>query len=180
MISRRSGSIELKEHQRWAAPLDSEIRHALSDELTAQLGALDVYRVAHPAGRLVYRIEVNVKRFESVPGDGALIDTVWSVRRSSDRNPSDGKTVLICRSSEHEAIVKRSEAAQADYTDLVTAHRRALTRIATDIATAIRALAAPPADTHTVPAIDCPAATLVENMSPSPAARERGAKDPSI
>jgi hypothetical protein len=45
-----------------------------------------VFRTPTPDKAPVYRISTNVQRFESAPGQYALIDAVWSVR--SGRQPA--------------------------------------------------------------------------------------------
>jgi len=97
--------------------------------LSAQLGAIDVFRTQPPEQALVYRISTSVQRFESAPGQYALLDAVWSVRRAGSQQ------VLTCRSVARETVAGGIDA-------LVAGHRRAVTRLAADIASAVRAQAA--------------------------------------
>lgn len=120
-----AGDVTLQEYDRWASPLADEIGGALSRSLTGALGAIDSYRTPHPAGATVYRITVNVQRFESVPGERAAIDAVWSVVRSGDA------LTLTCRSTASEPVA-------AGYDNLTAGHRKALARIAADIAQGVR------------------------------------------
>ncbi|MCY0388865.1 PqiC family protein [Robbsia sp. Bb-Pol-6] len=120
-----AGDVKLEEYNRWASPLADEIGGALSQSLTRSLGAIDSYRTPHPAGSTVYRITVNVQRFESVPGERATIDAVWSVVRSSDA------LTLTCRSTASEPVAP-------GYDNLAAGHRKALARIAADIAQGVR------------------------------------------
>lgn len=125
VATRGTGDVTLEEYNRWASPLADEIGGALSRSLTGALGAIDSYRTPHPAGATVYRITVNVQRFESVPGERATIDAVWSVVRSGDA------LTLTCRSTASEPVA-------AGYDNLTAGHRKALARIAADIAQGVR------------------------------------------
>lgn len=125
VVSEGPGRVDLLEQHRWAAPLSDEIGRALSLKVSAELGAIDVYRTPVPAGATTYRISTNVQRFESAPGSYALIDATWSVRQGST------DAVLTCRSVFKETVGPGYEA-------LVAGHRAALDKLGTAIAEAIR------------------------------------------
>jgi len=114
-------SLLLLEQDRWAAPLQDELRGAIVARLTSQWGAVDVRGVAPPQAS-VWRVRVDVQRFESVPGREARIEAAWSVL-STQR----GTAALVCRS------VLQEPAAQASIPALAEAHRRAVTRLADEI-----------------------------------------------
>ncbi|MGF6664364.1 putative lipoprotein YmbA [Paraburkholderia atlantica] len=121
--------VQLLEQERWASLPGDEIRRALSTNLTQQLGSIDTFGTAHPDDAAVYRIAMNVQRFESWPGSHALIDAVWSVRAVRSN------AVMTCRS-----VI--SETVGGGYDALVDGHRRALAEVSTQIATGVRAMAA--------------------------------------
>jgi len=124
-----SGSgIDILEQERWAGPLASEIGQALSLGITGSLGAIDVYHTPYPDKAAVYRISTNVQRFESAPGQYALIDAVWSVRQLSSG------TVLTCRTVARELV-------GAGYEALVAGHRKAVAQVAAAISTAVQGMA---------------------------------------
>ncbi|CAN7539934.1 PqiC family protein [Pseudoduganella sp. LjRoot289] len=127
VVTSGAGRVELLEQERWAAPLASEIGQALSLGITGELGAIDVYRTAAPEQATVYRVSTSVQRFESAPGQYALVDAVWSVRRVGSNK------VLTCRSTADEKVAP-------GYDALVAGHRRAVARIAAGIAKAIRTI----------------------------------------
>lgn len=129
VVAKGDGQVDLLEHHRWASKLDDQIGSALSLGIAAQLGAVDVYSNPAPPGAAVYRISASVQRFESKLDDYALIDTVWSVRRTGERE------VLTCRS------VFR-EAAGSGHAGLVAAHRAALGKLSARIADGVRGQAA--------------------------------------
>ena len=126
----QTGSTQVKvlEEERWASLPGDEIRRALSTSLTQQLGTIDVYGTAYPDATPVYRVSMNVQRFESWPGSHALIDAVWSVRAVRST------TVMTCRS-----VV--SEPVGSGYDALVEGHRRALQRISMQVGAAVQAMA---------------------------------------
>ena len=129
VVGSGAGRIELLEQERWAGPLAGEIGQALSLDVTGALGAIDVYRSAHPDNVPLYRISTNVQRFESVPGQHALIDAVWSVRQVASG------TLLTCRSVIEEPV-------GPGYDALVAGHRRAIGQVSAAMVKVVRAMAA--------------------------------------
>ncbi|PQV52314.1 membrane integrity-associated transporter subunit PqiC [Paraburkholderia sp. BL21I4N1] len=121
--------VKVLEDERWASLPGDEIRRALSTSLTQQLNTIDVYGTARSDSAAVYRVSLNVQRFESWPGSHALIDAVWSVRavRSS--------AVMTCRS-----VI--SEPVSGGYDSLVDGHRKALMQVSLQVAAAVRSMAA--------------------------------------
>jgi uncharacterized lipoprotein YmbA len=131
VVQTDANQVRVLEEERWASMPGDEIRRALSGDLTQQLGTIDVYGSPHPSGVPVYRVSVNVQRFESWPGSHALIDAVWSVRSL------DTQTVMTCRSVLNEPVGD-------GYDALVVGHRRAIDTLSQSIASGVRALAAAP------------------------------------
>jgi uncharacterized lipoprotein YmbA len=125
VVTTGAGQVDMLDHYRWIGPLADEIGHALSLQVSAALGAIDVYRTPYPAGAAPYRISTNVQRFESVPGQYALVDATWSVRQVG----SDA--VLTCRSVLREPV-------GPGYDALVAGHRAALVKLGNAMAAAVR------------------------------------------
>ncbi|KVL17224.1 PqiC family protein [Burkholderia sp. MSMB1826] len=153
VVQKNAAQVDVLEQERWASPPADEIRRALSDDLAARLGTIDVANSAYPAGVPVYRISVNVQRFESWPGKRAAIDAVWSVRSLATQ------AVMTCRTSVVEPVAD-------GYDALVAGHRRALDALAAQAADGVRAMAArrgaPAAaatggKTTAAPVVPCPA-----------------------
>jgi uncharacterized protein len=119
--------VDVLEQERWASPPADEIRRALSGDLAAQLGTFDVYGAPYPNGVPVYRVTVNVRRFESWLGSRAVLDAVWSVRAMGTQ------TVLTCRTVAQVPV-------GSGYSALVDGHRQAVARMADEIAAALRTL----------------------------------------
>jgi uncharacterized lipoprotein YmbA len=155
------------EDERWASLPADEVRRALSADLSQRLGAIDVYGTPHPEGVPVYRVKVNVQRFESSPGRRALIDAVWSVRGVNNQ------AVLTCRTVAEQPV-------DAGYDALVAGHRRAVDQLASEISSGVRTVSSVPLPvaasaskagkvTASVPAVlPCPAAAMSANAA-SPA-----------
>jgi uncharacterized lipoprotein YmbA len=145
VVQAGSTQVQILEQERWASLPGDEIRRALSSDLTQQLGTIDVYGTAYPEGTPVYRVTVNVQRFESWPGSHALIDAVWSVRAVRS------ETIMTCRSTITEPVT-------AGYDALVDGHRQAVQQISTPrVPTGASAKAAAGAPARMSPAtIPCP------------------------
>jgi uncharacterized lipoprotein YmbA len=120
--------VSVLEQERWASPPADELRRALSGDLAARLDTFDVFGSPHPENVPVYRIAVNVRRFESWPGSRAVLDTVWSVRSLRTQ------AVVTCSTVQTENVGPGFDA-------LVEGHRRAVGQLAEAIATTVRALA---------------------------------------
>jgi len=74
-----------------------------------------------------YRVTIDVQRFESVPGQAATLETVWTVRKAASAETRSGRTGA-------------REAVQGQGFDaLAAAHSQALAKMSADIAAAIRA-----------------------------------------
>jgi uncharacterized protein len=132
VVQTSPAQVKVLEEQRWASLPADEVRRALSADLTARLGSIDVYGTSYPPSATVYRVKVNVQRFESWPGAQAVIDAVWSVRAAGDQ------AVLTCRTVAQEHVADGFDA-------LVDGHRRAVDEIASAISTGVRSLSALPA-----------------------------------
>ncbi|WP_114813365.1 PqiC family protein [Paraburkholderia kururiensis] len=131
VVQKDANEVSVLEEQRWASLPGDEVRRALSGDLAQRLGTIDVYGAPYPEGVPVYRVSVNVHRFESWPGSHALIDAVWSVR------PVGSRAVMTCRSVASVPVA-------SGYDALVDGHRRAVQAIAAAIAGGVQSLAALP------------------------------------
>jgi uncharacterized lipoprotein YmbA len=128
MMRQPDGSVAAYYSDRWTAPLPDEIRGALSAALVRDLGVLDVQSITAPASAPVWRVQVDVQRFEAVAGGAAVVDATWRIRPENIRGGA-----LLCRSVV-QVPVGGSGPAQA-----VTALRQATLQLASTIATGIRA-----------------------------------------
>jgi len=129
VIHRNVERVDVLEEERWASPPADEIRRALSSALTHRLDTVDVTDLAYPPGVPVYRVSVNVQRFESWPGERAVIDAVWSVRSLASQ------AVMTCRTWVAEPV-------SLGYDALVAGHRKAVGYLAEQVTSGVRAMAA--------------------------------------
>lgn len=114
--------------ERWIAPLGDEIRGALSADLAKALGVADMSGLPGN-GQPRLRITLDVRRFESVPGDHALIEAAWSLHMTGT---SGGQDALSCVSVARETV-------GAGYDALVAGHQQAVASLTDRIAGAARA-----------------------------------------
>jgi uncharacterized protein len=133
-----AAQVRVLEYERWASLPADEVRRALSADLTQQLGAIDVYGTPYPEGASVYRVKVNVQRFESSPGSRALIDAVWSVRGVANQ------AVLTCRTVSEQSV-------DAGFDALVAGHRRAVDQLASEISAGLRTVSSVPVPIASMP-----------------------------
>lgn len=154
------GRVAVVEHQRWIAPLQTEIAGSISEYLTRSLHTIDVYRSTYPSKQPVYRVGLTVRRFISVPGKSTSIDTVWTVRRTDLQNQSD-LPVMTCRSVVSEQI-------GGGYDAIAQGHRRELQQIAADIGGVITQLSEMPSTLTPPPPPKPTGAGKTKPMPPPP------------
>lgn len=120
-------AIRVLEQQQWAAPLQNELRDALSLAMSTRLAARDVYNIEHPP-LPVYRVAVTVQRFEAMIDGTSTLAAVWSVRNLR----SDA--LLLCQNT-----LQYSEG--VDLPSMVRGLQLMVGRLAGMIATVVRAFA---------------------------------------
>ncbi len=119
--------VDVDEFNRWDAPLNDAIAQAVAGDLVKLLGTPDVAAAPMANFEPAYRVTIDVQRFDSVQGQSALVEAVWTVRRTAGGETRSGRTAA-------------RETTQGDGFDaLAAAHSRALAKMSGDIATAIRA-----------------------------------------
>ncbi|GLQ87950.1 PqiC family protein [Dyella flagellata] len=129
LVVRQGGqAVTLLNGERWAAPLADEVRGALAAELALRTHAQDISGTAPTHGKPVLRIKVDLRRFDSAPGNYALIDATWTIRELSSQ------AVLTCSS-------RVNESAGQGYAGLVAGHQQALATLAGQIAGVAPAMA---------------------------------------
>jgi len=122
-----SNQVEVEEYDRWIAPLNDSIARAVASDLAQQLGTPEVATAPMANFDPAYRVTIDVQRFESIKDQAALIEAVWTVRKSAGGETRSGRTVA-------------REPVQGDRFDaLAAAHSRALAKMSGEIAVAIRA-----------------------------------------
>jgi uncharacterized lipoprotein YmbA len=127
MVRRPSGEILALYSERWTSPLADEVRSAISGQLIHDLNAIDVQTVKPADGVPIWRIQVDIQRFDSSLGKEALMDATWRVRAINFNAP-----LLLC------SVRVRVRPADASVQGIVNAHQEALAQLAATIASAVR------------------------------------------
>lgn len=120
--------VEVDEFNRWVAPLNDAIARAVAGDLVVLLGTPDVASAELANFTPDYRVTIDVQRFESVQGQAATIEAVWTVRKTAGGGPiRSGRTVA------------REPVQGQGFDALAAAHSQAVAKMSGDIAAAIRA-----------------------------------------
>jgi len=133
-------SVAVLEQDRWTTALRDEFQAALLEELIVGHGAIDARTQPSP-GTPPWRIAVDVRRFESLPGREARIEGSWTIQGSITGRSAGSRCEWLLR-----------EPAPGPLAALAAAHRRAIARLADAIAEALARAArgepavCPPAD----------------------------------
>ena len=129
VISAGKNRVTLDEFNQWASPLQNDIARVVAKNATALLGTSRVTLSSDTwSADADYRVGIGVQRFDSIPGEAALLDAVWTVRRIADGKAETGRT------SVREAVT------ETGYDALAGGHSRALLSLTREIASAVRAL----------------------------------------
>lgn len=129
VVSTGPNQVRLDEFNQWASPLQNNIARVVAENLVAMLGTPRVILFSQPLGvGADYRAAIEVQRFESAPGDAAILDAVWTVSRAKDGKSQTGRTTV------------REVASDRGYDALAAAHSRGLARLSRDVADAVGAL----------------------------------------
>jgi len=119
--------VEVNEFNRWVAPLSDSIARAVAGDLVALLGTPDVASSQLANFNPDYRVTIDVQRFESIQGQTATVEAVWTVRQTAGGQTRSGRSVA------------RETVQGKDFDALAAAHSQAIARMSNDIAAAIRA-----------------------------------------
>jgi uncharacterized protein len=114
--------------ERWSDPLKLQIGRVIAANLAHMLQRADAY--AYPETRDSNpdcKIAIEVQRFDSMPGVGAIVEVMWTVRLTKG-------TTWKGRSQVHDGANSRT------YDGLVAAHGRALAVVSREIAEAINTM----------------------------------------
>jgi hypothetical protein len=129
VVSTGANQVKLDEFNRWASPLQNNISRVVAENLVALLGTPRVSLFQQSLNAEAdFRVAIEIQSFESSPGDAAMLNAVWIVRRIRDGKAQTGRTTV------------REPTAAAGYDALAAAHSRALARLSQDLAGAIQTL----------------------------------------
>lgn len=117
----------LGEFDRWGEPLKGDIARVIAADLGALLGSerVGVFESGSDVPP-VWRVRVDVMRFDSMPGEAVAVEALWTVWPPKKSEPVMGRTIV------------REPVQGQGYDALVAAHDRALAAVSRDIAAAIR------------------------------------------
>jgi uncharacterized lipoprotein YmbA len=131
VVTRTTGNeLLLAEFDRWAEPLRENFTRVLSQNISTLLCTKSV--VLFPWQRRIpvdYRIEMDVLRFDGTLGGNASLEAWWRVFSG------DGRKMLVAKKSSFSEPVDGK-----DFGSLISAQSRALGRLSSEIAEAIRTL----------------------------------------
>ncbi len=125
VVQNGPNSVDVEDFNRWSSPLNDSIARVVAGDLSVLLGTPDVATAPLANFKASYRVTIDVQKFDSVRGQGTMLDAVWVVRKANGETRS-GRTIA-------------RETVQGDGFDaLAAAHSRALAKMSADIAGAIR------------------------------------------
>jgi uncharacterized lipoprotein YmbA len=131
MLRSGSGELTAQYSDRWSGPLPGELRNALSMVLTRQLGVPDVRGLAPSPGLPVWRVQVDVQRFDASTAGPAVIDATWRVR------PLQGAGAgLLCRTRVETPVAM--PAGSTGLEPVVVAEQQAVALLGRTIASAVQ------------------------------------------
>jgi len=119
--------VQVDEFNRWVSPLGDSIARAVAGDLVVLLGTPDVANSQLANFVPDYRVTIDVQRFESVQGQAATLEAVWTVRKTAGGATRSGRTVA------------RESVQGQGFDALAAAHSQAIAKMSGDIAAAIRA-----------------------------------------
>ena len=119
--------VEVEEFNRWVAPLSDSIARVVAGNLVVILATPDVATAPLANFNPAYLVTIDVQRFDSIRGQAAVLEAVWTVRKTATAEARSSRTTA------------RETVQGQDFEALAAAHSRALAKLSSDIATAIRA-----------------------------------------
>jgi len=128
VVSTGANQVSIDDFNRWASPVQDNLVRVVAENLGAILGTPRVTLYPTLAADVDFRVQIEVRNFESAPGKQASLDAVWTVRRLKDGKTETGRTSV------------RETITESGYDALAAAHSRAVARMSQDIADAVRTL----------------------------------------
>lgn len=131
MVVRQRGDpdsqVKVLEQSRWSSSFEAELHDALAGGIAARLGAIDVTRSGALPDRPVWRIDVQLRRFDAIRNDRVDAAFGWTVRRT------DRQRAAVCGWSASEpvgpgidALAQGVQRVAARATDAIARHVLAL------------------------------------------------------
>jgi uncharacterized protein len=92
MVRTGPSEVTLLENERWASPVNDEIKDAVRLQLQRRLGRMNGFRPAFAK----LTLDIDVQHFEAEFGRDALIEASWSATLSATGQPSNGAGIRTC------------------------------------------------------------------------------------
>ncbi|WP_116826121.1 PqiC family protein [Pseudomonas syringae] len=128
VVRQGNGSLAILDTERWGSPLGDEFHDALTPQLERRFGSRDMAGLPKNSDQPTLSIRTDVRRFESMPGNYALIDVVWTLGlREAGATAGSKRQSLTCSSVIREQTGEGME-------NLIIAHQKAVAQLADKIA----------------------------------------------
>jgi uncharacterized lipoprotein YmbA len=132
VVTTSANQVSIDEFNRWASPLQDNIARVVAEDLAIQLGTPRVVMFPQTLNASFdYRVQIDIRSFESAPGSYAALDAVWTVWRVADGRIETGRTRA------------RETLREPGFDALAAAHSRTLAQLSQEIADTVRALQRP-------------------------------------
>ena len=152
MVRTGPAEVTLLENERWASPVNDEIKEALRLELQRRLGRMTGLRPAFTK----LMLDIDVRHLEAEFGRYALMEASWTATLSATGQPSNGERVRTCTFQADEKI-------DAGYAGIVDGYQREIAALAD----AIVAVLTSPAN-----GIDAPCQKAIEDSAGGPGPKD--------
>ena len=119
MIRTGPTQVTLLENERWASPVNDEIKEALRLELQRRLDRTTGWRVAFTK----LTLDIDVQQLEAEFGRYAILEVSWSADLSATGQQSNGTAPTFC-------TFRADEKIQAGYAELVEGYQREMAALA--------------------------------------------------
>ena len=130
VVTTGANQVTIDEFNRWASSVQDNLARVVAENLAAILGTARVTQYQSALGvDAEYRVQIDVRNFESAPGKYASLDAVWTVRRLKDGKTETGRTGV------------REPVDGEGFEALAAAHSRGIAKMSQEIADAVRMLA---------------------------------------
>ncbi|PBP48517.1 hypothetical protein CCL11_07215 [Pseudomonas syringae] len=128
VVRQGNGSLAILDTERWGSPLGDEFHDALTPQLERRFGSRDMAGLPKNSDQPTLSLRTDVRRFESMPGNYALIDVVWTLGlREAGATAGSKRQSLTCSS------VIREQAGEG-MENLIMAYQKAVAQLADKIA----------------------------------------------
>jgi uncharacterized lipoprotein YmbA len=119
MVRTGPTEVSLLENERWASPLNDEIKDAVRLELQRRLGRTSGLRPAFTK----LTLDIDVQHLEAELGRHALLEASWSATLSATGQPSNGARAMTCTFQADEKI-------HTGYAEMVEGYQREIAALA--------------------------------------------------